>query len=111
MKAKLKLSPDHFCFLVNIVQYSFSEIDYQVKPMQYLNLQSFLRYGQKKVIDLKDTYKMMMPRKEKTFTIDINQFVALLFLFKELEFKDELDSYGIALYETIKQQSRPMNLN
>lgn len=111
MKAKIKLTPDQFCFLVQIVEYSINEIDYRHKPMEFLNINSFLKYAQKKVIDIKSVYKMIMPPKPKSFSIDVNQLIAVLYMFKELEYKDEIDSYGIALYETLKEQSRPMILN
>ena len=108
MKIKIKLTPDQFVWLVRIIQDSHGQIDYRNKPLQFLNIGAFLQYGQKKVIDLKAMYKMIMPPKPKTFTIDINQFTAICYVFNELDRTDELDSYCIALYETIKQQVKDL---
>jgi hypothetical protein len=113
MKVKLKLTPSQFTFLVQLVENKICNEPTPTNPvilkdnLQLFNARCFLHYGYKKILDLRQMQQI--PVKHKTFSIDVNQYVAVCFLLTNLRDKGQLDSYYIALHETLKAQTKYSN--
>jgi hypothetical protein len=103
MKVKIKLSIEQFKFLLKYIDAAIYQKILFLNELQLLNLRAFLTSGFKKLIDL-NTALMFTPAKVKTFTIEINQFHAVLTVLQhQFEF---LDSYTLSIFEDLKRQNK-----
>lgn len=104
MKVKFKLTVDQFQYLLKYFQNCYFDA-FTVTELQILNVRIFVKFGLKKLIDL----RMNSPYNTNrlvNYSIDVNQYCAIMSILKnEIEF---LDSYMLAIYLTIENQNREL---
>lgn len=107
MNVKIKITVEQFKYLVQFVNKMLDKYCQRLTYIQILNIGSFVRVGTKKLID----YSLMLqmtPYKEKTISIEVNQYIEILKLFKHEE--ENLDSYYLAIWVTMTSQTSKLNL-
>ena len=108
MKVKFKLTVDQFQHLLYYFQNHYFD-GFTVTELQILNIRMFVKFAFKKVIDLKID-KPYNTIKQTNFSIDINQYCAIMSILKN-ELKD-LDPFMLAIYITLENQNKQLlNLN
>jgi len=102
MKVKIKITVEQFQNLVNWIQRSTYN---GLNDLSILNIRLFVGIGLKKIIDLRSE-QFYQPQKIKTFSIEINQYTAIMAcLTNERNF---LDPYTLSIYLTLQNQNKQL---
>lgn len=104
MKVKFKLTVEQFQFLLYYFQNCYFD-GFTVTELQILNVRIFVKYGLKKLIDLKMD-KPYNTHKQFTFSIDVNQYCSIMSILTN-ERKD-LDPYLLAVFCTLQNQNKEL---
>lgn len=101
MKVKVKITVDQFQYLLSYIQ---GAVNFDTDKLRVLNIRLFIKYGFKKMIDLKsEPYNTAKP---KTFSVEINQYISLMsFLTNE---RNNLEPYTLAIYLTLQNQNKSL---
>lgn len=104
MKVKIKLTIEQFKALIFYFNIASVNSKNEFRPIDLVNLESFLNNGCKKLIDFKS--KNLSPLKLKTFSFDINHLY-LITDYLRTNFND-LDSYMLTIYNCLIIYERSM---
>jgi hypothetical protein len=103
MKVKIKLSIEEFKQLLNYLHNACNDAIIHFNEIELINLRVFLANGFKKLIDLQ-TCATFAPMKQKIFNFDVNQiYIVINYLHRK---RDLLDSYMLAVYNTLIMQNK-----
>lgn len=100
MKVKIKLTVEQFSFLLQFVQKSnYTDLN----ELQILNIRLFLPFALKKLIDLQAQF---LNSKQKSFSIELNQYTAVMALLTNE--RQNLDPFTLAIFLTLQNQNKSL---
>lgn len=102
MKVKFKLSIEQYFQLLTYLQNS---VFTGLTELQVLNIREFLRNGLKKLIDL-NSANPYNKSKVKSFSIDINQYSAILSQLTNE--RNKLDPFMLTVFITLQDQNKQL---
>lgn len=102
MKVKIKLCVEELAELLAYIQRSTFE---NISELQLLNIRLFMKYAVKKLVDLTNELQYNKT-KLKTFSIDINQYTAIMALLTNE--RNKLDPYMLTVFITLQDQNKQL---
>jgi hypothetical protein len=101
MKVKIKLTVGQFAALIAFVKDATYE---GLDELQVLNIRLFLPFGLKKLIDCKPSEYATSFNKTKSFSIELNQYTAIMALLTRE--RNNVDPYTLAIFITLQNQNK-----